>query len=200
MAIAASVYLATTPVAGATNILTLRTPAGAVAPGELVAMTAALRWNGPLGLYLCEGTLAGELSANEGRADTVTLTQGSLPGMNAGEGCLTGYLGEVQVTPANLPWSLTLERKGKAKLEGEKQMVVDWRLLDYREQCAFSRKGAIKVTYAIGKPAQLNWPVTTFKAGKTEHSSLCDTEGKYSGELYLSSRGEQIEAVEEALP
>jgi hypothetical protein len=200
MVMAASVCVATTPVASATNILTLATPAGPVAPGEPVEVTAALRWNGPLGLYQCEGALTGKLSTNKGRADTVTLTQGALPGLNAGEGCLTGYIGEVQVTPGNLPWSLTLERKGKAKLAGEKEMVVDWRLLSYREQCVFSRKGAINGTYTTAKPVELIWPATTFKASKTAHSSLCDKEGKYSGELYLSSRGEQIEAVEEALP
>ncbi len=199
MAIAASVYAAATPVAGATNILTLATPKARLVAGQSVEVTAFLRWNGPRGLYLCEGTLTGELSTNQGLADTVTLTQGSLPGANPGEGCLTGYVGEVQVTPDNLPWSLTLERKNRARLKGERGMVVDWSLLAYREQCVFSHKATVKLTYTAAKPVELIWPVTTFKAGKTAGDGLCETEGKYSGELYLSSRGEPIEAVEEAV-
>ena len=221
MVIAASIFAVATPAAGATNmlivgaadatnmltlgtpgatrVLTLGTPRSPLVAGQLVEATAFLRWNGPRGLYLCEGTLTGELSTNGGPADTVTLTQGFLPGANPGEGCLTGYLGEVQVTPANLPWSLTLERKGRGRLGGEKGVVVDWRLLDYREQCVFSRRAAVKVTYTTAKPVELIWPVTTLR-GKAGDGSMCETEGKYSGELYLSSRGEPIEAVEDAVP
>lgn len=198
VAFAACAYAAATPGAAATNIVTLRTSTGPLVADQQVEIAAFLSWNGPRGLYFCGGTLAGEVSSNQGRTDTVTLTQGSLPGVDGGSGCLTSYVGEVQVVPGNLPWSLTLERSGRGVLRGRNGIVVDWTLIDYQQRCVFSRKAAVKVTYAMLRPVELVWPVTTLKASQGS-GSLCEREGKYSGELYLGSRGEQVEAVEEAV-
>jgi hypothetical protein len=180
------------------NIVTLGTAAGPLVDDQQVEVTAFLRWNGPRGVYSCEGTLTGDLSSNNGPVDTVTLTQGSLPGVNEGSGCLTSYIGEVQVIPGSLPWSLTVERGHRGRLRGKRGIVVDWRLVDYQQQCVFDRKAAVQFTYGTAEPLELTLPATTLEANPRTSGGLCEREGKYSGELYLGSHGEQIDAVEEA--
>ena len=198
-AIAACACAALAPVAAASKILTLKTAAGPVDTGQQVQVTSFLRWDGPRGSYLCAGTLTGELSTNERPVDAFTLTQGSLPGSDADAGCLTSYVGEVQVTPASFPWVVTVERRGRGRLHGERGIVVDWRLIDYQQQCVFARTAAVDVTYGMFEPIEIVWPPSILRENKSASGSLCEREGRYSGQLYLSSRGEPVEAFEEAV-
>lgn len=114
-----------TPAANASaGTLTLRTAAGALAPGSpMQASSTDFRFIVAGGELTCQRTtLAGTLSNNASARDTVSLSSGAFSGEAEGSPCsTTGGYGPAVVEVENFPWSVELGANGLVKVKAHRK-------------------------------------------------------------------------------
>ncbi len=189
--------------AAAKPALTLETAAGPLATGaEIVLSSSDMKIVSSKGNDECrKNVLSGTVVTNAAGKDAITVASTSFTGEEVGTEPLcsdSDPLGPVELTGAQLPWSLTLTRKGAAKMAGSKKVELAEKHVRSENATCFFEAGKLVAGFAqVGKtaePLELVFGQQEMKTrrGKGGSNPTCEGNGQLSGHFSATSNGEIV--------
>jgi hypothetical protein len=111
--------------ASAAKLIDLSTTEGLIAPGSLLNLAGAERFETPEGVVECPGgILLATLLSNSSAKDKVSIEGVPATGNNGVLCTTTTALGSVEVKAGGLPWSEQFAANGKALLKGHRKLQL----------------------------------------------------------------------------